>query len=385
MLYAIVSDIHANESAFRRVLADAKSRGAESFVCLGDTVGYGPLPENAANLARGTCGVVLAGNHDDAVAGRIDSANFIGLASDAVRRHREALSKSSLDWLRTLPHTYAGDGFLATHGDFTDPKSFNYVENEKDARANFAATDARLMFVGHTHEPELYLTGASGKVYRMGPTDFAVEPGKRYIVNPGSVGYPREKGGRCESSYVLYDSTRREVTFHTLPFSVSSVMQRGTSKPEKRRRGPVAALVLALAALFGAAAFLTIETLGKNNVGRAGVSSPAAEGEEMPSLPGRVRESADLVIKSRTVTLSPELRKFLPNLRLANGSAPVILQIRFLDQSRQTLFSDSLTVRKSRTKAYDIPRGTALAEISLLKLSAADRPDIAEYTPAFKP
>ena len=368
MLYAIVSDIHANESAFRHVLADAKAKGAEAFVCLGDVVGYGPLPEETANLVHAACSAVIAGNHDDAVSGRLDPKDFINLAGDAVERHREALSKANLDWLHALPYFYEGDGFLTVHGDLADPQKFYYVQDEADAEVNFRAREFQILFVGHTHTPKLFLTGDSGKVYEMGPTDFAAEEGKRYIVNPGSVGYPREANGSCLSSYVLYDSVRREVTFHFLPFDVSSVMQRGKAPKKKSRAGLVAALALGLCSLVGAAAYFL---------------SPKAV--EVKSEIVTAREDARLVIKTDKVPLTPELRKFLPNLKLANGSEPVLLKTVFLGENRQTLFTDSLTVKKSRTKAYDIPPGSVLAEISLLRLSANGRPQILSYKPAFKP
>lgn len=368
MRYAIISDIHANESALRHVLEDAAAQGAESVVCLGDVVGYGPLPNETVALARQSCAHVIAGNHDDAVTGRIDASDFIDLAGDAVRRHREVLSPDNLAWLKSLDHVYAGDGFLAAHGDFTDPQKFYYVQDEADAEVNFRAREFQILFVGHTHTPKLFLTGDSGKVYEMGPTDFAAEEGKRYIVNPGSVGYPREANGSCLSSYVLYDSVRREVTFHFLPFDVSSVMQRGKAPKKKSRAGLVAALALGLCSLVGAAAYFL---------------SPKAV--EVKSEIVTAREDARLVIKTDKVPLTPELRKFLPNLKLANGSEPVLLKTVFLGENRQTLFTDSLTVKKSRTKAYDIPPGSVLAEISLLRLSANGKPKILSYKPAFKP
>lgn len=360
MIYAILSDIHANESAFRHVLADAKAKGAERLVCLGDVVGYGPLPEETANLVRSACTTVIAGNHDDAVTGRLDAKDFINLAGDAVRRHREVLSKKNLEWLGRLDHTYAGDGFIAAHGDFTDPKQFFYINDEDDAMANFQANDAQLMFVGHTHVPQLFLTGESGKVYKMDPTDFALEDGKRYIVNPGSVGYPRENNGVCQSSYVLYDSELREVTFHTLPFAVSSVMQRGQT-PRKARKGGLIAAILLLSALIGLAIFLfTPKTV-------------------------EIKEDTSLIIKREVIPLTSDLKAFLPNLRLQKRSKPVRLQAVFKTADGQIASTFSKDIPQSRTKPIKVPAGATQAEISLLKLNPGDDPLILEYKPAFKP
>ncbi|MBO7207465.1 MAG: metallophosphoesterase family protein, partial [Kiritimatiellae bacterium] len=213
MIYAVISDIHANESALRKVLEDARAHGAQRIVCLGDIVGYGPLPSETLNLLLSQNATIIAGNHDDAVSGRVDEDDFIDLARDAVLRHREMLPPKSRDILSSLPYTIAFGEAVAAHGDFTEPEKFNYIESEEDAAINFSSINSRLAFVGHTHVPGIYLTGQSGAVYIIDPQDFTVEDGKRYIVNPGSVGYPRVKDGKCFSSYVLYDSDERTVTF----------------------------------------------------------------------------------------------------------------------------------------------------------------------------
>ena len=139
MKYAIISDVHANETALRAVLEDAKRHGAEKIVCLGDVVGYGPLPVETAALVRKECFVTLAGNHDDAVSGRGDASTFIDLAKDAVERHRAALSEDDLAWLRSLPYTCTLDKAVAVHGDLFDPPKFYYVLDEKGADASCSA------------------------------------------------------------------------------------------------------------------------------------------------------------------------------------------------------------------------------------------------------
>ena len=355
MRTAILSDLHANEHAFRRVLADARAKGVTRIVCLGDIVGYGPLPNETAALARESCAAVIAGNHDDAVTGRIDAKDFIDLAGDAVQRHRAALTPDNLDWLRALEHTFAGDGFIASHGDFTDPGKFFYIQDESDAEVNFRSTTAQLMFVGHTHTPQIFLTGQSGKVYTLEPTDFVVEDGKRYIVNPGSVGYPRETNGTCLSSYVIYDTDTRSVTFHTIPFSVSSVMQRGQT-PKKARKITLVCLLALFLALIGCTTYLFVS-----------------------------KKENPLILKQDKIQLTPELHQFLPNIKLSKGSVPIILKVVFTDGNGQVLDSQSPTIKQSRTRAFVIPNGTTHAEITLLKQNKGDRPQLECYKPAFKP
>ena len=226
MRYAIISDVHANESALRAVLADAADMRAEKIVCLGDVLGYGPDPVLALELVYRKAHVCLAGNHDDAVSGRYPVEDFTSFATAAVERHRAALAPSALDWLSHLPHECSFPGpdgsatgaFACVHGDFSAPQGFNYVLEPQDAMPSWEARSEQLLFVGHTHKPGIFVLGASGEPHLLDPEDFVLEDGKRYLVNVGSVGYPRS--GTCRSSYCVYDDAERAVYFRTVPFDL---------------------------------------------------------------------------------------------------------------------------------------------------------------------
>ena len=220
MRYAIISDVHANEAALRAVLTDAVDARADKIVCLGDVLGYGPDPVAALELVYRRAHVCLAGNHDDAVSRRFPIEDFTDFAAAAVRRHREALSQEAVDWLRRLPYTCEFDGFACAHGDFSDPKHFNYILEPQDAVPSWNERPEQLLFVGHSHQPGIFVIGASGIPHLLAGVDFTLEDGKRYIVNPGSVGYPRS--GACRSSYCIYDDQSRTVFFRTLPFDLDS-------------------------------------------------------------------------------------------------------------------------------------------------------------------
>ena len=225
MRYAILSDVHANEAALRAVLQDAADAKAERIVCLGDVLGYGPDPVETLELVYRRAHVCLAGNHDDAISGRCAFDDFTDFAAAAVRRQRALLSQEAVDWLRHLPYTceFSGDGgvpasFACTHGEFSDPKAFDYVVEPEDAAPSFRERAEPLLFVGHTHRPcVVELVPGAAPVLRE-PADFALEPGRRYLVNVGSVGYPRS--GACRSCYCLYDDVARTVAFRTLPFDL---------------------------------------------------------------------------------------------------------------------------------------------------------------------
>ena len=232
MRYAIISDIHANETALRAVLTDAADAGAEKIICLGDVLGYGPEPVQTLELVYRRVHVCLSGNHDDAVSGRFPVEDFTSFAAAAVERHRAELSQEAIDWLRHLPHTCEFSGFngrstgsfACAHGDFSDPKNYNYVLEPRDAMASWLERVEQLLFVGHTHKPGIFVLGASGEPHVLEPEDFSLEVGKRYVVNVGSVGYPRS--GVCRSFYCLYDDEARSVHFRSLPFDIEGYREK---------------------------------------------------------------------------------------------------------------------------------------------------------------
>lgn len=364
MRYAVLSDVHANAEALRRVLSDAKAFGVESIVCLGDVVGYGPMPAETVELLRGTASLVLAGNHDDAVSGRGDATAFNGLAADAVSRHREALTSSAADWLRSLPYVAKIDGAVMAHGDFVDPAKFYYVDDVDGAEENFKATDAQLMFVGHTHAPAIFVVGDSGVVHMAGAQDFTLEANKRYIVNPGSVGYPRDENGVCRSSYVIYDSGERTVEFRFLPFSVSSVMPRGRSSSRHRRFAAFAAALCAVAVSAACA------LVARSSATRAETEVVEVERAEAP----------DLVIETREVTVKPSDQKVRANLKVESG--PVELSVEFRDAGGR-IVGDPFrrTVKNSYRTPHQVPDGAVSAIFAVRRLSATATPKLVQFDP----
>ena len=355
MVYAIISDVHANAIALSAVLEDARRCGAKKLLCLGDVVGYGPEPESTVSTIRARAAFTLAGNHDDAVAGRLDPSDFIDLAADAVSRHREALSEENLAWLKSLPYTYNGKSFLCAHGDFTSPKTFEYVSDEKEAAANFAATKAQLMFVGHSHVPGIVLTGASGKVYSLPPTDFTLEDGKRYIVNPGSVGYPRTNGNVCESTYVLYDDTEKTVSFRRLPFTVRSVMQTGRN-PRRLKKRIVAAASCAAAVVAGAAAWMLAPEERVETVTEVLTNSVTKVVEKVVA----IRQ----IDRTENCILFSTDKKVRVEVKLDKGSPAAQIQLVFKDESGKILWEERWTAKKSKKATVSVPQGAASATLS---------------------
>ena len=232
MKYAIMSDVHANPKALDAALADARRLGCEKFILLGDVTGYGYDPKGALEIVRKNFDVVLMGNHDSACVGlepdwEVVANNNYDLDRDA----RALLTEEEIAWLRGRDYLHEEDGFVCAHGDFTQPKMWNYILYIDSAERNFSSCAEELMFCGHTHAAAIWEQTAKGKcrqkrekrfkrpATRSESVSFRVNPTSRYIVNVGSVGYPRND--LC-CSYGIYDTAARRVTVRRLPFDFQS-------------------------------------------------------------------------------------------------------------------------------------------------------------------
>ena len=216
MRYAIISDIHANLTALQCVLSDISKHNVDKIICLGDTMGYGPQPAETLEMVYQVAECHLLGNHDAAVCGKLNPIIFSESAKKAVIKHRGMISDKALSWLGSMPLTLKTPSFRCVHGDFTKPGAFRYIISEEDALPSFKATDDQLLFAGHSHLAGIYVIGPSGVPHFLPPRDFIIEDDKRYIINPGTVGYPRS--GRFESTFCIFDSEERSIIFRHIPF-----------------------------------------------------------------------------------------------------------------------------------------------------------------------
>lgn len=224
MRYAIVSDIHANLQAWKAVLLDIGSSRIDRLICLGDVVGYGPDPAAVLESVYKHAHDVALGNHDAAVCGKLSAALFNEAAAGIVRWTRTQLNLTAMGFLKSLPLTLSGPHFRCSHGDFGKPAAFHYVIDPADALPSWDAVPDHLLFTGHSHDPGIFILGRSGHPHRVGPQDFALEDGKRFLVNAGSVGQPRD--GDTRACYCIYDSTTQAVYWRRIPFDLDAYRQR---------------------------------------------------------------------------------------------------------------------------------------------------------------
>ena len=227
MKYAIMSDAHSNPAALELALKDAKKRKCEKFVFLGDTTGYGYDVKTTLKLVKDNFDIVIMGNHDSICAGL--NRGWEAMTNphyDIDRAQHDLLPRKDIEWLQQLKYTCDCKDFLGSHGDFIDPRQWGYIIEEEEVWLNFTANERRLMFCGHTHHACVWEL-ANKKLecrfvdkFNKPATDFEsisfkLKKDARYIINVGSVGYPRHD--LC-CSYAIYDSATDRVTIRRLPF-----------------------------------------------------------------------------------------------------------------------------------------------------------------------
>lgn len=227
MRLGIFSDIHANYEALGAVLEAYKSEGVEEYYCLGDTVGYGGSPNECARLVREVSKATILGNHDAAVAGRMDYSYYYEAARHALDVHATVLEADHLEWLKSLPYQVRLEqhGVTLCHGSPVRLEEFEYIFAPEQARECLPIYDelAHLTLIGHSHLCKVFAL-TPNSVEELPPTDFDLEPNKKYIVSVGSVGQPRDYDNRA--SYTLFDSLLKRFSFRRVEYDIESAARK---------------------------------------------------------------------------------------------------------------------------------------------------------------
>jgi len=228
--YLILSDMHGNWEAFSAVLRRVRRKRFDATLVLGDLVGYGAAPNQVVDAVRELPGRVLMvrGNHDKVVAGIESGENFNHAALAAARWTAEHLTPGNFRFVHELPRGPSGvlpEGFTICHGSPLDEDT--YVFSLFEAAEIFEFHSADVVFFGHTHVPSIFvkqkndirialLRGEKGTIY--------IEPGFRYLINPGSIGQPRDRDPRA--AYMTYDTEKGVVRWFRVAYPVEKAQQR---------------------------------------------------------------------------------------------------------------------------------------------------------------
>jgi diadenosine tetraphosphatase ApaH/serine/threonine PP2A family protein phosphatase len=222
MRVAAVSDIHANLPALEAILAAIDEAGVEEIWCLGDVVGYGADPDRCAELVRERCSLCLVGNHDLAVLGVLDIAAFSEAAAEAVAWTRENVTEPTLELLRELEPLGEREGIALFHASPRDA-IWEYVLSAEQADACLDVQPARIALIGHSHVSLFFVRpephgGGEIRGAQAGDDTLLDLDEDRWLINPGSVGQPRD--GDPRAAWLELDTGELTARFHRVPYDV---------------------------------------------------------------------------------------------------------------------------------------------------------------------
>ncbi|MDD2707945.1 MAG: metallophosphoesterase family protein [Verrucomicrobiae bacterium] len=231
MKYAILGDIHANLEALQAVLEDARMEGVTNYACVGDVVGYASNPRECMALIRELNCPTVKGNHDEYASVDDECENFRAIAADAIKWTRTQLSEEERQWLKELKMVRYVESFTIVHATLDMPDKWGYVMDKLAAASNFSYQNTSVCFYGHTHSPMAFVRDG---IVRGGLFEkLRIEPGKRYFINVGSVGQPRD--GNPLAAYAIYDMDGGIVQLKRLPYDIKTAQSKiyAANLPEK--------------------------------------------------------------------------------------------------------------------------------------------------------
>jgi predicted phosphodiesterase len=228
MRLAVISDIHSNLEALKSVLPHIDQEEVDAVLNLGDMVGYNASPNECLELLLQEPVVSLAGNHDLALLEVSRAENFNIIAYQALMWSREQVKPEYLDFFRSLPITREGKGFIACHGTPTSTDAYVAFHFQGKRVFNYLRhlPDKRVCFFGHTHRRALWYRDIRGKIALLPirPDKMRLERNCLYLINPGSVGQPRD--GNPEAAFAIFDDEEFSIHFRSVPYDVKSAQRR---------------------------------------------------------------------------------------------------------------------------------------------------------------
>jgi len=222
MKYAIIADIHGNLEAFNVVLEDIKAQNCTHVACLGDVVGYNANPKECLDIVRSMNIPCVKGNHDEYCSSEEDLEGFNPHAAEAINWTRKQLTADDHKWLRELKYLRLVSNFTIVHATLDMPQRWGYVFDKLAAAASFTYQNTSVCFFGHTHVPVAFIRDS---VVRGGTySKFKVEPGRKYFVNVGAVGQPRD--GNPKAGYVVYDMDESTIELRRLDYDIPTTQKK---------------------------------------------------------------------------------------------------------------------------------------------------------------
>jgi predicted phosphodiesterase len=219
---AILSDIHANLAALKAVLAALDAQQVGQILCCGDITGYGPYPAQCIHLLQAVNACIVQGNHDAAVANRLDPNSFSAAGQSAIEWTATTVSDKERNWLAELPLIVRTDHYVLFHGSLCDPL-WEYIITPLTAYAVFKKLEGDVAFFGHSHLSGAFIfrkEQAKVSYQSGGEQRLKLEENTQYLINPGSVGQPRDNDPRAAFAIAELTSNEKWVQFHRINYDI---------------------------------------------------------------------------------------------------------------------------------------------------------------------
>jgi predicted phosphodiesterase len=216
MRYGIFSDVHSNLEALEAVLDAYKKEAIDEFLCGGDIVGYSANPRECIARVKSVAKLTVAGNHDWASVDLFPTTYFNPLAAQAVAWTKQNLDSAKKQFLKSLQLIFKNADLTLVHGTLHNPEEFNYMLYDEEAAHTFVMLKTEICFVGHTHCPGFFIQDKEGHISYQEQDELVIEKGKRYIINVGSVGQPRDKNP--DAAYCIYDTDKKKVQIKRIKY-----------------------------------------------------------------------------------------------------------------------------------------------------------------------
>lgn len=224
MRYAVISDVHSNLEAFQAVLDDASSAAIDEYLYVGDVVGYAADPKACVEMLGSLRPkAAVAGNHDWAIAGLLDLEWFNESAKEALVWTKGLLDDAEVDYLKRFQIVYEGGDITLVHSTLENPKRFDYVYNAGEMRRTTDLMKTTVCFVGHTHVAGIFSFDGE-KVERIRENRVKIDQARRYVINVGSVGQPRD--GDPRASYAIYDAATGTVEMRRVEYDIAAAQRK---------------------------------------------------------------------------------------------------------------------------------------------------------------
>lgn len=222
MRYGIFGDIHSNLEGLEAVLEDMQNQNVTHTICIGDIVGYNSNPAECLEIVRALGCPIVKGNHDEEASEDREISHFNDLASSSMAYCRDQLSEEQKAFLRSLPMQRPVGSFTVVHATLDGPARWGYVFSSAEAETSFSYQRTQICFFGHTHVPHVFIKDS--KVHEFFYRKIEIKPDKRYFVNVGSVGQPRD--GDWRAAYAIYDSDENTIELRRVTYDIAKAQQK---------------------------------------------------------------------------------------------------------------------------------------------------------------